>query len=418
MKGRKVVKKRNCFFIFIGIMLWLCQPDYAYAASAALELQCLADEIYKEEQFEVELLVTTDVTLGDFEGYLTYDDSILEYVTGPSCITGGGGMLKIADIGADKTNTPRRYLLRFRAVNQGKAEISFYDTPMVYAYETGLTMSVFSNVLSFQVLPAKDASSDSSLKSLRVSPGRLSPAFLADVTTYDVTIPYEKDSIIISATAADSKATVTVRHNTGLLVGVNEVEVVVTAEDETETIYVIYVTREEEKIEEPVVTPEVEADVEQGVHLTGVEKEKVILFAYQDFSVYIKADDVPAPTGYEEVWIKIDGVQVRGFVKREEENPAFYIVVAEEADGSKAYYRYDSIGQTIQRFAPEEITIKNVIADDTQTELLYDTIADYQSRQYFLLLLVTIFASTTAITGILAIRFYLKAKATADELGD
>lgn len=418
MEWREIVKKINWFVVVIGILLSLCCSDDAYAASAALELQCLTDEIYKEEQFEVEILVTTDVTLGDFEGYLKYDDSIIEYVTGPSCITGGGGMLKIADIGADKTNTPRRYLLRFRAVNQGKAELSFYNTPMVYAYETGLTMSVFSNVLSLNVLPAKDASSDSSLKSLRVSPGRLSPAFLPEVTTYDVTIPYEKDSIIISAAAADSNATVTVLHNTGLLVGVNEVEVVVTAEDETETIYVIYVTREEEIIEEPTVTPEAELELEQGVHLKGVEKEKVILSEYTDFAVFIKADDVPAPTGYEEVWISIGGVQVHGFVKREEENPTFYIIVAEEADGSKAYYRYDSIGQTIQRFAPEEITIKNVIADDTQTELLYDTIADYQSRQYFLLLLVTIFASTTAIVGILAIRFFLKAKSTGEELGD
>lgn len=411
------VKKRNWFLLVIGIWLCLCQPDYAYAASAALELQCLADEIYKEEQFEVELLVTTDVTLGDFEGYLMYDDSVIEYVTGPSCITGGGGMLKIADIGADKTNTPRNYLLRFRAVNQGKAEISFYDTPMVYAYETGLTMSVFSNVLSLNVLPAKDASSDSSLKSLRVSPGRLSPGFLAEVTTYDVTIPYENDSIIISAAAADAKASVTVHHNTGLLVGMNEVKVVVTAEDETETIYVIYVTREEE-VKEPEVTPVVQPEAEQGVHLKGVEKEKVVLSAYKDFAIFIKSDDVPAPTDYEEVWINIGGVQVRGFAKREEENHTFYIVVAEEADGSKAYYRYDSVGQTIQRFAPEEITIKNVIADDTQTELLYDTIADYQSRQYFLLLLVTIFASTTAIAGILAIRFFLKAKSTGEELGD
>ena len=295
------MKKLKWFLLVMAILLCLCQPDYAYAASAALELQCLEDKIYREEQFEVELLVTTDITLGDFEGYLMYDDSVIEYVTGPSCITGGGGILKIADIGADKTNAPRRYLLRFRAVNQGKAEISFYDTPMVYAYETGLTMSVFSNILSLDVLPPKDASSDSSLKSLRVSPGRLSPVFLAEVTTYDVTIPYEKDSIIISAAAADSKASVMVRHNTGLLVGVNEVEVVVTAEDETETIYVIYVTREEEKIEQPEVTPEIESEVEQGVHLKGVEKEKVILSAYTDFTIYIKSDDISAPTGYEEV---------------------------------------------------------------------------------------------------------------------
>ena len=401
----------------IGILFCLCQPEYAYAESATLELHCLADEIYKGEQFEVEILVTTDVTLGDFEGYLTYDDSMIEYVTGPSCITGGGGMLKIADIGATKTNTTRKYVLRFCAVNQGTVELSFYDTPMVYAYETGLTMSVFSNLLSLNIFPSKDASSDSSLKSLRVNPGRLSPAFSAEEMTYEVTIPYENESIIISAATADAKASVNVYHNTGLLVGLNQVEVVVTAENETETVYVIYVTREEE-IKEPEVTPEAKPEIQQGIHLKEVEKEKVVLSAYTDFTIYIKADDVPAPTGYEEVLVDIAGMKVRGFAKREEKNHTFYILVAEEEDGSTAYYRYDSIGQTIQRFAPEEITIKNVIAEDTQTQLLYDTIADYQSRQYFLLVLVVLFASTTAIVGILAIRFFLKSRSTGDELGD
>ena len=55
------MKKINWLLVVIGILLSLCQPDYAYAASAALELQCLTDEIYKEEQFEVELLVTTEM---------------------------------------------------------------------------------------------------------------------------------------------------------------------------------------------------------------------------------------------------------------------------------------------------------------------------------------------------------------------
>lgn len=405
------------FFFVIGILLCLGQTQYAYAASASLELNCMDEKIYREEEFEVELLITTDVTLGDFEGYLTYDDSVLEYVTGPSCITGGGGMLKIADIGASKTDTTRRYLLRFRAVNQGQAEFSFYDTPMVYAYETGLTMSVFSNILSVHVMPPEDASSNSRLKSLRINPGRLSPAFSGDVNEYDVTIPYEDEAIIISAVAEDSKANVMVQHNTGLVVGVNKVEIIVTAENETETVYTLYVTREEEE-KEPVITPNPQMEKEYGIQLQGAEKEKVLFSAYTDFKIHIKAEDVPAPTDYEEVWINIDGVQVRGFAKRDEENREFYILVAEEADGSKAYYRYDSIGQTIQRFSPEEITIKNVIAEDTRTELLYDTIADYQSRQYFLLLLVTLFASTTAITGILAIRFFLKAKSVGEELGD
>ena len=409
--------KKIVFSLMAVILLCLGQTNLVYAASAALELNCLAEEIHKGDEFEVELLVTTDVTLGDLEGYLTYDDSVIEYVTGPSCITGGGGMLRIADIGASKTDTARRYLLRFRAVNQGDAEISFYDTPMVYAYETGLTMSVFSNMLPLTVLPPADASTNADLMTLRVNPGKLSPGFSADITEYNISIPYENDSIIISAFAEDTKANVTVRHNTGLLVGVNKVQVIVTAESGASKIYELYVTREEEQTE-PELTPPPQMTDEKGVHLQGADKTSVLLSAYTDFTILIKPDGVPAPTGYEEVWITIDGVQIRGFAKRDEENSEFYILVAQEADGTKAYYRYDSVGQTIQRFAKEEITIKNVIEEDTGTEVLYDAIADYQSRQYVLLLLVTLFASTTAIAGIAAIRFYLKARATGEELDE
>ena len=144
-------------------MIWFFPMESVWAESATLELNVLNQEIRAGDEFEIELLVTTDVTLGDFEGYLTYDENLIEFVTGASCITGGGGILKIEDIGASKTNTTRRYLLRFQALQQGQGEIAFYDTPMVYAYETGLTMSVLSNTLMLVTLPPLGASNNAQL---------------------------------------------------------------------------------------------------------------------------------------------------------------------------------------------------------------------------------------------------------------
>ena len=89
-----------------------------------------------------------------------------------------------------------------------------------------------------------------------------------------------------------------------------------------------------------------------------------------------------------------------------------------ETKGEPVYYRYDEKEQTLQRFAPEEITIKNVLADDTNDEVLYDALARYQSKQNVLLVFVLLFASTTAIAGIMAIRFYWKAKMNEEELGE
>lgn len=399
-------------------MIWFFPMESVWAESATLELNVLNQEIRAGDEFEIELLVTTDVTLGDFEGYLTYDENLIEFVTGASCITGGGGMLKIEDIGASKTNTTRRYLLRFQALQQGQGEIAFYDTPMVYAYETGLTMSVLSNTLMLVTLPPLGASNNAQLQSLRVNPGKLFPSFSVNQTEYEVTIPYEKEQIIISALAQDSKATVKIEGNTGLEVGRNEVFVKVKAEDGTLQTYILYVTREEQVIVTPTSTPVVEEiNREEGLQIIEIGQDRAELAMYSKFTVLTEAQGGKAPTGYEETWINIDGIPIKAYVKREEQESEFYILMI-ETKGEPVYYRYDETEQTLQRFAPEEITIKNVLADDTNDKVLYDALTRYQSKQNVLLVFVILFASTTAIAGMVAIRFYWKAKTNTEELGE
>ena len=399
-------------------MIWLFPIEFVWAESATLELNVLNQEIRKGDEFEIELLITTDVTLGDFEGYLTYDENLIEFVTGASCITGGGGMLKIEDIGASKTNTTRRYLLRFQALQQGQGELAFYDTPMVYAYETGLTMSVSSNTLMLVILAPLGASSNAQLQSLRVNPGKLFPSFSVNQTEYEVTIPYEKEQIVISALAQDSQATVKIEGNTGLEVGRNEVFVKVKAEDGTLQTYILYVTREEEVILTPTPTPIGEkTNLQEGLQIIELGKDRAELAIYSTFTVLTEAQGGKAPTGYEETWINIDGIPIKAYIKREQQETEFYILMV-ETKGEPVYYRYDEKEQTLQRFAPEEITIKNVLADDTNDEVLYDALARYQSKQNVLLVFVLLFASTTAIAGIMAIRFYWKAKMNEEELGE
>jgi len=91
-------------------------------------------------------------------------------------------------------------------------------------------------------------SNDSSLKSLTVSPGKLSPSFSSGTKNYSVTVGNETKKLSVSATPKDSKAEVTsVSGNNKLSVGKNTVKVVVTAEDGSKTTYNIVVTRETAK---------------------------------------------------------------------------------------------------------------------------------------------------------------------------
>lgn len=87
-------------------------------------------------------------------------------------------------------------------------------------------------------------SSNAELESLTVQGYPLSPAFAPDVTQYYIWLPYEVDSVSISAEAADAKATCTIGDSTNLTPGARtDIPVTVTAEDESQKVYTITVVR-------------------------------------------------------------------------------------------------------------------------------------------------------------------------------
>lgn len=88
------------------------------------------------------------------------------------------------------------------------------------------------------------ASSNNDLSGITVDGFLLSPVFSADKTQYLVWLPYETESITVSGTAADSKASVTVEGGANLVAGQdNEIKVICTAEDGTQKVYTVIAKR-------------------------------------------------------------------------------------------------------------------------------------------------------------------------------
>ena len=96
------------------------------------------------------------------------------------------------------------------------------------------------------------ASSDAALNSLTVSEGRLIPGFLPGQTMYTVSVSHEVQTLDVSATPRDAKATLAYKRNdsdtgdgTGIMldVGKTTIKVIVMAEDMSMTPYTISVTR-------------------------------------------------------------------------------------------------------------------------------------------------------------------------------
>ena len=105
--------------------------------------------------------------------------------------------------------------------------------------------------------PAKPAeptkSSDATLKMLGLGASSKNPSqydfsgFKSSKTNYDVTVPYDVKNLEVYYTVNNSKAKCTVSGNDSFDIGKNAIKLTVTAEDGTQKIYTINVTREEEQ---------------------------------------------------------------------------------------------------------------------------------------------------------------------------
>lgn len=325
-------------------------------------------------------------------------------------------MLKIADMGASPSVGSRKYVMRFRALSRGVCDLSLDSRPIVYTYGIDGAMSVSSNVLTLAVEAAQDASDNANLSALKVSPGKISPAFATTVREYEVTVPYESERIVVSALTEDENAVVGVNGSTGLKVGRNTVVVTVTAENGTEKRYYLYVTRQEE-MPEPTKAPEVPAidGYEPGLHATDEDGRVVISFA-GEYKVSEETGAYVAPTGYEETVLYVDGVRIKAYVKRDKPDSEFYVLVLEDEFGISGYYRYDRRQQTLQRYDEERIEIRQVVEEDNHA--LYEMLDQYKGQQVFLIFMLAMFLGLSVLLLLVVVKLYRQGQSGDSDLDD
>ena len=137
--------------------------------------------------------------------------------------------------------------------NDSKARVTVNSPNLIPNGTTNVTVTVAAEngstkTYTIAVKRAQDpnyvASSNNNLSGITVDGFLLSPVFSADKTQYLVWLPYETESITVSGTAADSKASVTVEGGANLVAGQdNEVKVICTAEDGTQKVYTVIAKR-------------------------------------------------------------------------------------------------------------------------------------------------------------------------------
>lgn len=398
-KGNK--KKWNKWIAGVTIFLLLLAGfpvQTAQAASATITLTTDSEEIHAGETVEIKLTISADATIGDFEAFLSYDDTIFEFYSAASCITGGAGFLKVSDIGASPSSQERTYHIYFNVLTQGECEVAIYDRPVVYCYNDGTEMSVTGVNKVFSVLPSVTASGNSRLAALHVVDNQpstviLTPAFHAETTTYYATVPYESDMVIVSAITEDSLANVEVSGGRNLSFGNNEVLVTVTAEDGSKTVYTIYVYRSETQkepekpVEEDPKEPPVTLEAGISFKETG---EQVLVTEYHTYTLCEKPEDFVVPDNYVQTTLMIDEIQVPAYVQLGDNPEKFLLVVLKNEAGEVNWYRYDRAEQTLQQVNEEEYVVTQVI--QSNDESLKTAIAEYELQQSLLVLAISVLA--------------------------
>ena len=252
MKGK--VNKAITAVCLTFVFVMLLRDTGLKASSADISFTSDSSEYHTGDIFTVSIDITADVIPGDFEAYVLYNADCLEFIPAIEIITGGEGVIKISDHVVSSARFSRKYSLKFMALGPGESVISFRDGLELYELEEGYLMSVSCNELKISVDMTEAASSDTSLAVLKVSPGKLSPAFSPDIKDYTVSVPAETEKLTVSAAATDRTASVEVSGNEELKEGNNRIAVEVTAADGSKGKYLIICNKEAALGEEPEAT--------------------------------------------------------------------------------------------------------------------------------------------------------------------
>ncbi len=341
------------------------RPLKVFAASGKVYFKAEKTEVEVNEIFTVYLCLDADTQIGEFGCYIYYDEEKLSFYRGDYSVQGGDGVLKVSVFNSETAGDSKQIIMKFVAKQAGNMLFSCTDAKM---YDlTGAQISLLSEDLTVSVKTTENLSDDASLKSLRISPGTLDPAFSPDIFEYRTSVSSATGSIYIGAIANDDKAKVGIYGHESLFPGDNTVRILVTAENGSIKEYTVFVNRESESgttpvPTDPILTPTLPPQPTESAYQwkidTFEEDGNVFIAGSFRFEVIDNPVGYNIPAGFGKTRLVIGGRSVTVFAPDSSEGSEFVLLVLRKEGKDAAVYRYDRADGTIQRFVSQDITIK------------------------------------------------------------
>lgn len=389
------------------IVLAGIRTELVLASSASITFSGKNNEVVIGDKASVVVTVESSAMVGDVEVYLSYDPTILEFDKGGSHVSGGEGLLKITDVGSGVEIEKKKYSISFLTLETGASEISVSDRASVFD-TNGAEMSVSSNRYTVIVKASETKSGNNSLKTLELSPGKLSPDFHGDTYQYRADVSADTDKIFLSAIPEDAEATVDLEGNTGLKEGKNKVRIRVTAPSGDVREYTITVLRQSPEVTESPIPTASSAPDNQDSFETFTEDGKTYLDIRGRYEIYTAPDD-RIPAGYQPRQTDINQLKVTAYVPAENPDPDFILLYARTEAGEEGFYTFDRQENTMQRW---QEPVKEVMQTETENTMSEEV---YSRKVGQLSIIIGVLSGVAVLLLLMVLRLFMKQKGIRDD---
>jgi len=146
------------WFIFLFLVFAGCpmMKTEAQAAVAQITIQKSQQDIVKGDVFYVIVTVTSDEEISGFEGYFSYNQNVMQFITGGSIASGNDDEIHIKDLDRDTGTQKIKYSLQFRARKAGTSSVALKRYRQIKKAEQDTRLSVGSASLEIEVISQKE----------------------------------------------------------------------------------------------------------------------------------------------------------------------------------------------------------------------------------------------------------------------
>lgn len=323
-----------------GMTAWASEAKVAFSDPSVM----VGNEV------TVTMKISSDTPLGTAEVMLSYDPGILEFISGTSA-NGGAGAIKVLGTMESADQKTFSFQLKFKTLKAGNSKITVTSQEIYDVNANALTLSKKGNSTVKVTSPAT-YSKDATLKSLKISPGTLTPGFSSSVENYTAEVDANTTDLVVNAVAANAGARVTLQGEKNLKVGANAVVVKVVAEDgQTVKKYSIQVT----KPEGGETTP---ADNSNGETKDAQFGDVTVAINGTEYSIASSFDESSLPEGFELQNYQYKGNEVMAGKGLEKDLLLLYL---KDNSGNGGFFIYNENADSWSQFVQVKTTTKAIV---------------------------------------------------------